>query len=130
MTPAVITGVIDRLEKRDLVRREPDPDDRRRLRLALTDTGLTASADVERALIGDLTAQLAIASPGDLAEFGRALDLLQRTFTALEEQTPSPAAMRAGEDLPGCDDDCFAPEDQPISGQPETRRSSVVGAGS
>lgn len=130
VTPAVITGVIDRLEKRDLVRREPNPDDRRRLRLALTDTGLAASADVERALIGDLTAQLAIASPGDLAELGRALDLLQRTFAALEQQTPSPGVMRAGEDLPGWDDDCFAPEDQPISGQPETRRSSVVGAGS
>jgi DNA-binding MarR family transcriptional regulator len=43
VTPAVITGIIDRLQRRELVRREPDPTDRRRLRLALTDAGLAAS---------------------------------------------------------------------------------------
>src|SRR5215210_8684877 len=58
VTPAVITGVIDRLERRELVRREPDPDDRRRLRLALTATGLAASAHVERVLTEELAAQL------------------------------------------------------------------------
>ena len=110
VTPAVITGVIDRLERRDLVRREPDPDDRRRLRLALTETGLTASALVERALTEELAAQLVKASPQELAELGRGLDLLQRTFTALEEQTPRPVQMTAGDDVPAWDDD-GAPED-------------------
>jgi len=105
VTPAVITGVIDRLERRDLVRREPDPDDRRRLRLALTETGLTARALVERALTEELAAQLVKASPQELAELGRALDLLQRTFTALEEQTPRPVQMTAGDDVPAWDDD-------------------------
>src|SRR3954452_15612161 len=70
VTPAVITGIIDRLEKRELVRREPDPDDRRRLRLALTETGLAASTDVERALTEELAAQLSQASPRELAELG------------------------------------------------------------
>src|SRR5215210_4889531 len=97
VTPAVITGVIDRLERRELVRREPDPDDRRRLRLALTETGLAASALVERALTEELAAQLAHASPRELAELGHALDLLQRTFTALEEQTPRPVQMNTGD---------------------------------
>ena len=106
VTPAVITGIIDRLERRELVRREPDPDDRRRLRLALTETGLAASMLVERALTEELAAQLSQATPQELAELGRALELLQRTFAALEEQTPGPVEMSAGDDLPTWDDDC------------------------
>jgi DNA-binding MarR family transcriptional regulator len=114
VTPAVITGVIDRLERRDLVRREPDPDDRRRLRLALTDTGLAASALVERALTEELAAQLAKASPHELAELGRALDLLQRTFAALEVRSPRPVEMSAGDGLPVWDDDCVSRASTPV----------------
>ena len=84
VTPAVITGIVDRLERRGLVRREPNPADRRRLRLTVTESGLAASAEVERALTDDLTAQLALAPPEELDELGRALDLLRRTFAALE----------------------------------------------
>ena len=112
VTPAVITGVIDRLERRDLVRREPDPNDRRRLRLALTEPGLAASALVERALTEELAAQLAKASPRELDELGRALDLLQRTFAALEEQTPRPVQMTAGDDVPTWDDDCASEDSE------------------
>ena len=100
VTPAVLTGIVDRLERRGLVRREPDPDDRRRLRLALTAEGLTASQAIERALIADLSAQLALEPAQELAGLARALDLLQRTFVALREQTPR-SAPRAGEALPG-----------------------------
>jgi DNA-binding MarR family transcriptional regulator len=123
VTPAVITGIIDRLERRDLVRREPDPDDRRRLRLALTDAGLTASALVERVLTEELAAQLATASPRELAELGRALDLLQRTLAALEEQTPRPVEMSAGDDLPVWDDDCAPGASTPVNGEAGTRSS-------
>ena len=121
VTPAVITGVIDRLERRELVRREPDPDDRRRLRLALTDTGLAASALVERALTEELAAQFAKAPPRELAELGRALGLLQRTFAALEQQTPRSVEMSAGDDLPTWDDDCASGEDTTVMDGPSTR---------
>jgi DNA-binding MarR family transcriptional regulator len=121
VTPAVITGVIDRLERRELVRREPDPNDRRRLRLALTDTGLAASAHVERALTEELAAQLSKATPQEQAELGRALDLLQRTFAALEEQTPQRAGVRGDEDLPAWDDDCAFAEDITDKDGPRTR---------
>jgi DNA-binding MarR family transcriptional regulator len=88
VTPAVITGILDRLEGHGLVRREPDPDDRRRLRLALTESGRAASDAVERALTDELAGQLArTASDDELAELDRALDLLQRTFAALDEQS-------------------------------------------
>jgi DNA-binding MarR family transcriptional regulator len=123
VTPAVITGIIDRLERRELVRREPDPDDRRRLRLALTEAGLAASMVVERALTEELAAQLAQASPRELAELGRALDLLQRTFAALEEQTPEPIDRRVGDDLPAWEDDCACEEDTTVMNELDTRRS-------
>ena len=100
VTPAVLTGIVDRLERRGLVRREPDPDDRRRLRLALTAEGTMVSQEIERALTADLAARLATVSTRELAELGRALDLLQRTFAALEQQTPRPAPC-PGEGLPG-----------------------------
>jgi DNA-binding MarR family transcriptional regulator len=128
VTPAVITGIIDRLERRKLVRREPDPNDRRRLRLALTDAGLDASMLVERALTDELAAQLAQASPQELAELGRALDLLQRTFAALEAQTPGPVEMNAGDDLPAWDA-CACEEDTPVMDEPSIRRLPRASAG-
>jgi DNA-binding MarR family transcriptional regulator len=115
VTPAVLTGVVDRLERRGLVRREPDPDDRRRLRLALTPDGLKASQRIERALTDDLAAPLATASAAELAELGRALDLLQRTFLRLRQQTPRPAP-RTGEALPGWEADDAADEVPPSRG--------------
>src|SRR5687768_7639336 len=121
VTPAVITGIIDRLERRELVRREPDPNDRRRLRLALTDAGLAASALVERALTEELAAQLAKASPHELAELGRALDHLQRTFAALEEQSPGLVEMSAGDGLPVWDDDCVSGASTPVIDGASTR---------
>ncbi len=129
VTPAVITGIIDRLERRELARREPDPNDRRRLRLALTDAGLAASTLVERALTEELAAQLSQASPRELAELGRALDLLQRTFAALEAETPGPVGMKVGDDLPAWDDDCACGEDTPVMDERNARRSHRTSAG-
>jgi DNA-binding MarR family transcriptional regulator len=98
VTPAVLTGIVDRLESRGLVRREPDPLDRRRLRLALTEDGLEASLEVERALTNDLSVQLAMLSPEELAELGRSLDLLQRLVATLREETSLAVEERVGED--------------------------------
>ena len=47
--PSTLTGVLDRLERRGLVHREPNPQDRRALRAVLTPQGRTAAAAVERA---------------------------------------------------------------------------------
>jgi DNA-binding MarR family transcriptional regulator len=105
VTPAVITGVIDRLERRGLVKREPDPVDRRRLQLVLTDAGAAASVTVERALTDDLAAELADADPRDLEALECALDLLQRTFASLEARVPRAAPLGAGEGLPAWEED-------------------------
>ena len=96
VTPAVLTGIVDRLERRGLVRREPDPRDRRRLRLALTAAGRAASAEVERVLTADLAARLAAASADELAGLDRALRLLQDALHATPDSTL--ASDRAGGD--------------------------------
>lgn len=90
VTPAVITGMLDRLERQGYVRREPEPDDRRRLRMVLTEAGLAVSEHVRKALTGELAAQFANASAAELKELGHALELLERALGALEQHTPSP----------------------------------------
>ena len=105
VTPAVITGIVDRLESRGLVRRAPDPDDRRRLRLVLTETGRRASDEVEAALTDELAAPLAAASATELAELSRALSLLQRTFASLDQPSPGGVPLCPEEDMPVWDDE-------------------------
>lgn len=90
VTPAVITGMLDRLERQGYVRREPEPDDRRRLRMVLTEAGLAVSEHVRKALTGELAAQFANASAAELKKLGHALELLERALGALEQHTPSP----------------------------------------
>jgi DNA-binding MarR family transcriptional regulator len=91
VTPAVITGLLDRLEPHGYVRREADPEDRRRLRLVLTPSGQEVAQEVRQSLAGDMAAQFESASPAELKELGRALDLLERALSALEARTPTPS---------------------------------------
>jgi DNA-binding MarR family transcriptional regulator len=89
VTPAVVTGLLDRLEQRGFLRREVDPADRRRLRLALTDTGLATSETLGQILAEDLATQLATCSPIQLAELDRALTVLEEALAALAARTPA-----------------------------------------
>ncbi|WP_375769171.1 MarR family transcriptional regulator [Archangium gephyra] len=98
VTPAVITGLLDRLEQPGYVRREADPEDRRRLRLVLTESGQEVSQEVRQALAGDMAAQFESASPAELKELGGALDLLERALAALEARTPTPPESEPDED--------------------------------
>lgn len=89
VTPAVVTGLLDRLERRGYVRREVDAEDRRRLRLALTDSGRAVGDAVGQALTEALAAELGKASRAELEELGRAVTVLERTLGALEARTPT-----------------------------------------
>ncbi|MFJ2863150.1 MarR family winged helix-turn-helix transcriptional regulator [Kitasatospora sp. NPDC087314] len=51
-----VTGIVDRLEGRDLVRREPDPADRRIKNIALTDEGERTVRSIRADLMSGLTA--------------------------------------------------------------------------
>jgi DNA-binding MarR family transcriptional regulator len=99
ITPAVVTGLLDRLERRGYVRRLVDPVDRRRLRLALTDAGLAASLAVERMLSREVAAHLDRAPVADLAALERALGLLEHVVEVLERDSPRvcPVAVDAEE---------------------------------
>ena len=130
VTPAVITGIVDRLERRGLLRREPDPDDRRRLRLALTDAGLAVSQEVERVVNDDLAAQLATLSADELASLQRGVELLHRTFAALQERAPRPAPP-PDDDVSGWSEDGASLGPQPLARQKDVRERTraLVGAG-
>jgi hypothetical protein len=79
-------------------------------------------------LTEELAAQLAKASPRELAELGRALDLLQRTFAALEEQSRGPVEMRAGDDLPVWDGDGASEEATAVVGATSARSDRTATA--
>ncbi|MFT4038501.1 MAG: MarR family transcriptional regulator [Thermomicrobiales bacterium] len=108
VTPAVITGIIDRLERRELVRREPDPHDRRRLQLALTAAGEQVGHGLERELTEALAGHFAACTPQELAELERSLQLLTRVFRELEARQCGDAPAPA-DDLPCWDDEPAAP---------------------
>jgi len=75
MDPATVQGVIRRLESRGLTTREPDPDDRRRTRLRLSDQGVV----LVRQLTGiGLAVSDKTLAPLDDAERVRFLALLKR----------------------------------------------------
>ncbi len=76
LTPAGVTDVVDRLEARGLVRRARDPDDRRAMRVELTEAGRRLHAETRRtvlALWGEMTAALGPEEYRALAEGLRAL---------------------------------------------------------
>ena len=81
VTSGTMTNRIDRLEERGLVRREPDPSDRRGVSVVLTDTGRTA---VDSALF-DLVARehevLSELSPDSQRELAALLRTLVRGFS-------------------------------------------------
>lgn len=84
VTPAVITGLLDRLERRGYARRVDAPDDRRRLQVALTERGLEISRRVDQLLSEQLAAELAGAPAVELEGLRAALGMVERAVGALE----------------------------------------------
>jgi len=76
VTSGTMTNRIDRLEERGLVRREPDPNDRRGVRVVLTETGRRTVDDALFDLVArehDLLATLAADEQAELASLLRTL---------------------------------------------------------
>ena len=80
VTSGTMTNRIDRLESRGLVRREPDPTDRRGVRVLLTSQGRSAVDDALRDLLEREHALLAALPPGDQADLTGLLRVLVREF--------------------------------------------------
>ncbi len=88
VTPAVVTGLIDRLEKRGYVRRINSTDDRRRVLLALTDEGRAAAESVSHQLQAEMASALHGFSASDLEQLDLSLTRLRPVATELERASP------------------------------------------
>ena len=84
VTPAVVTGLIDRLEKRGYVRRVGSSGDRRRVNLALTPEGRAAAERAQQRLADEFGAKMANFSAEELRALERGLGLLDRVVQELE----------------------------------------------
>ena len=58
VTTGAVTGALDRLERAGYARREPDPDDRRRVRVVVTDEFMQRAAEIWGPLAADWQAAL------------------------------------------------------------------------
>jgi DNA-binding MarR family transcriptional regulator len=87
VTPAVVTGLIDRLERRGYVHRTTGTEDRRRVLLSLTEEGRRAYNALEVKLIDDITSRLAAFTPDDLRALERILGQLATMPFAVEPGT-------------------------------------------
>lgn len=88
VTPAVVTGLIDRLERRGYVRRINSTDDRRRVLLALTDEGRAAAEAVSNLLRQEMATALGGFSMSDLEQLDAILAKLQPVAAELERSVP------------------------------------------
>ncbi len=86
VTPAVVTGLIDRLERRGFVRRESESDDRRRIHLELTDEGRAAGASVRHELAGYFSCALSGLSGEERDRLSSGLDVLLKVIDDLESR--------------------------------------------
>lgn len=76
MSPATMSGYVDRLERAGLVRRTPNPNDRRRQGLSVTEEGDRVLRSVKSRRTAWLAARLVHLSPGELAALDAAVEPL------------------------------------------------------
>jgi DNA-binding MarR family transcriptional regulator len=67
VTPANVTGIVDRLEEQRLVSRTPNPEDRREITLQATDKGNALVSNLKEAGIKEMTQILSLLSSGELS---------------------------------------------------------------
>lgn len=85
VTLGAATGLVDRLVQQNLVQREPDPRDRRIVRVRLTAAGRRAHAAVVRGARRRLSAALEKLSPPHRAQLAAALAMLNTALAEREE---------------------------------------------
>jgi len=102
LSNATITGVIDRLHKRNLVERERSTEDRRRVAVRLTDTGKKALKGAPSLLQESFSDQLQ-----EIAEWERTMMLstLQRIASMMEADDIEASPILVSESLPASEID-------------------------
>jgi DNA-binding MarR family transcriptional regulator len=89
VTPANVTGIVDRLVEQELLTRTPDPDDRRILWLKLTDKGETLLANLREGRASEMRRVLDGLTTEELSILAHSFDVLVRTGEASEREGPS-----------------------------------------
>ncbi len=79
-----MTGRLDKLEKRDLICRHPDPNDRRSILVELTDSGRVLIDEVCLAYIATEEDMVKVLSPADR---GKLVGLLKKLLDDLEQRS-------------------------------------------
>jgi DNA-binding MarR family transcriptional regulator len=75
-TPANVTGIVDRLEEKELVERTREDDDRRKVLLRLTAAGAEMAGSLRGPMEDKLSRGLGALPPREIAQIRRALDSL------------------------------------------------------
>ncbi len=76
VTPSNVTGIVDRLVKQGLVSRQENPEDRRMLRLRVTDKGEAILTSLREETISSMSEVLARMSIEELSSLARGLSSL------------------------------------------------------
>jgi DNA-binding MarR family transcriptional regulator len=84
VAPTVITGLVDRLEARGLIRREAHASDRRRIQLVLTERGHEISVLLEEAVAERIDRQVSMFDPDQQDQLRAGLELLEQLTADLE----------------------------------------------
>ena len=84
MSPAAMSGYVDRLERAGLVRRTPNPDDRRRQGLSVTTEGERVLRSVKSRRTAWLAARLEHMSPEELEAIDAAVEPLLKLLEDVE----------------------------------------------
>ena len=92
VTPSTMSRSIDVLVRKGWVSREEDPDDRRQVRLTVTDEGRMARTAVHRLVEDEMVAVLARLSPDQLARVYEGLQAL----STLVPDVPDPTPLQTG----------------------------------
>ncbi len=87
VTPANITGIVDRLVEQGLVSRAEDPQDRRMALLQATAKGQALIADLNASQISHLSVVFARMSPEELSALVRGLSILLHACELYQKET-------------------------------------------
>ena len=96
VTPAVVTGLIDRLERRGYVRRVGSQFDRRRVHIELTTAGEDVRDQAEGQLAARLEELIARLSPDEISSLEDGLRVMEKVLTALEPRRTKGNAIKNG----------------------------------
>ena len=83
---STITGILDRLENKDLIRRVPSPADRRTLMIQLTDAGKALQTDIDRVIVEANHEVLADLTPEEQTALKGWLERICETCHSIREE--------------------------------------------